>query len=91
MQNWYVIDLGDALLAGPDFDDLEIQLTEIYEQAGKPAGMAAYYRHETTAGLYCSVVVYLNPSFAPYADELDARSCMPPQTPGLTVMVGSEN
>ncbi|MEZ5529466.1 MAG: hypothetical protein R3E57_05985 [Porticoccaceae bacterium] len=87
MQNWFVIDLGDALLAGPDFDDLEIQLTEIYEQTGKPAGMAAYYRHETTAGLYCSVVVYLNPSFAPYAGQLGAISCQPPEQHSLSPLL----
>jgi len=33
MHNWFVIHLGDALLAGPDFDDLQLELTEIYKQA----------------------------------------------------------
>lgn len=89
MQSWYAIDLGDALLAGPDFDDLEVQLTEIYERAGKPAGLAAYYRHETTAGLYCSVLIYLSPDFAPYAIELDATPCPEPEQAGLSLLVGT--
>ncbi|TNF08436.1 MAG: hypothetical protein EP323_01470, partial [Gammaproteobacteria bacterium] len=72
MNNWFAIDLGDALLAGPDFDDLQIELTEIYEQAGKPADMAAFYRHETSASLFCSISVYLSPAFASHADALYA-------------------
>ena len=89
MQHWFSIDLGNALLAGPDFDDLQVQLTTIYEQAGKPADMAAYYRHETTASLFCSVRVYLSPSHAAYAPQLHATPCPPPQQTGLSLLVDS--
>jgi len=90
MNSWYAIDLGDALLAGPDFDDLKIQLTEIYEQAGKPAEMVAYFRHETTASLFCSVSVYLSPGFASHAERLCATPCPPPQQFGLSLLVGAK-
>ena len=87
--NWYTIDLGDALLAGPAFDDLELQLIKICEQAGNPADMAAYYRHETAANLFCSVSVYLTPGFASHASELDATPCAAPHPSGLSLLVGT--
>lgn len=89
MNSWYAIDLGDALLAGPDFDDLQVELTIIYEQAGKPADMFAYYRHETTASLFCSVCVYLSAGYAAHAPQLYATPCPPPQQTGLSLLVGS--
>ncbi len=89
MSNWFAIDLGDALLAGPDFDDLQVELTAIYEQAGKPADMAAFYRHETSASLFCSVSVYLSPAFFKHADSLYATPCQAPKPFGLTYFAGS--
>lgn len=89
MHNWFAIHLGDALLAGPDFDDLQLELTEIYEQAGKPADMAAFYRHETSASLFCSVSVYLSPAFSAHAEALYATPCPKPESFGLTFFAGS--
>jgi len=75
--SWFKINLGDAMLADEALSQMKIVLSNIYEEEGRTEGMLAIYRHES-AGLHCSVVVYLTTEFQKIAKVKDALSCDAP-------------
>lgn len=77
MADWFKIDLGDAMLAHESLLDLKIFLSHIYEVEGSPEGMLAIYRHES-AGLHCSVIVYVTTKFQQTAQLKNALTCDAP-------------
>ncbi len=76
--SWFKINLGDAMLADEALSQMKVFLSNVYEADGRTEGMLALYRHES-AGLHCSVVVYLTTEFQKIARVKDALSCdVPP-------------
>ncbi|XQW85624.1 hypothetical protein ACOYR1_02505 [Thalassotalea piscium] len=77
---WFLIDLGDALLATNTLYELQDELTVIYQQADENFQMQAFYLHES-GELHCKVKVYLSETFQQIAKLPNAtESEMPPFT-----------
>jgi len=90
MSNWFTKNLGDALLAEAPLEQLKEQFESAFEQAHRPADMAAYIRHESEGRLHCEVKVYFSPAAAPVARLVEAVPCPRPSPDGLGFLVGSE-
>ncbi|QID17958.1 hypothetical protein G3580_10085 [Nitrogeniibacter mangrovi] len=82
---WYVLNLGDAMLAGDAVDRIQ----SLFEQwPSRPAGAAVFMRHESEGRLHCELRVYLPPAAAPLAQQLGATPCAPPDPGDLGVLAG---
>jgi hypothetical protein len=77
MSSWFKINLGDAMLANEVLAEIKTSLSNVYEQAEKSEDMLAIYRHES-AGLHCSLVVYLTSEFQRTAMLENTQRCNPP-------------
>ncbi len=83
-ENWFCLDLGDAMVAAGQLPSLAESLAQLRAGVADSAALQACYRHETRAGLHCHVVVYLAPAFAPFARRLGASPCAKPKGGDLT-------
>ena len=86
---WHVLDLGDALLAGPELDGVETAFRRVFHDAGKPENMALFVRHASAGQLHCSVIIYFTPAAEPVALEFGADPCAPPEPRGLGLLQGA--
>lgn len=91
MENWFLLNLGDAMLAFDQQDRIKQLFLSIYSDAGNPKGMAAFIRHESEGRLHCEVKIYLSPMSVAVAREVDAKPCEKPSPDGLSVLAGSED
>ncbi len=90
MQDWFLVNLGDAMLASEQQNRIMDLLLAAYAQAGSPDEMAAFTRHESEGRLHCEVKIYFSPMSAPVAREVNARACEKPSPTGLSLLAGSE-
>lgn len=90
MNDWFVKNLGDAMLAFEAQAELEETLTSVRIQAGNPENMAAFIRHESDGGLHCEVMVYLSPACESVAGACNATPCAKPSPEGLGMLLGSD-
>ncbi|MCP4471160.1 MAG: hypothetical protein GY815_10820 [Gammaproteobacteria bacterium] len=89
MRDWFLKNLGDAMLACEQQDRIRELLLSAYAQAGDPDEMAAFIRHESEGRLHCEVKIYFSPLSATVAREVDARPCEKPSPAGLSLLAGS--
>ena len=82
--------LGDAMLAGDDLEDIQTLFQRAYAKAGSPEDMAIYVRHEAEGRLHCEVKLYFTPASSDFAESIGARCCPPPSSEGLGLLLGSE-
>ena len=90
MENWYVKNLGDAMLACDEQDGIEVDFRCAREAAGCSDGIAAFVRHESDGRLHCEVKLYFSPASVDIAKALGAMRCAQPSVHGLAMLVGSE-
>jgi hypothetical protein len=90
MSVWYAKNLGDALLADEALGCVVAAFSESYENAGRPAGMGLFVRHESEGRLHCEVVVYFTPAAADVARALGAAPCRTPSRDGLSLLAGAD-
>lgn len=90
MSCWTRINLGDAMLAAEQLDQIKSVFLAGYENAGTPAEMAVYYRHESEGRLHCELIVYFSPASAEVATAVGATPCHRPRSEGLDLLAGSE-
>lgn len=72
--SWYRLELGDALLAESELDDIRGRCRAAFERAGAPVGWAVYQVH-VSGDLHCKVQLYFSPKAAELARGLGARRC----------------
>ncbi|MDO6459156.1 hypothetical protein Q4485_00445 [Granulosicoccaceae sp. 1_MG-2023] len=89
MTDWYVKNLGDAMLADAAKDSIRERLESAHHKAGEPASATAYFRHESDGRLHCELKIYFSAGFAGIAKELGAVPCAPPSPHGLSLLAGS--
>ncbi len=89
MDNWFSINLGDAMLASESLARLEEHISLAYTSAGSPNDMATFYRHESEGRLHCELKIYLSPSSVAVAREINAEQCEKPSPYGLSILAGS--
>ncbi len=90
MRNWFLINLGDAMLACDQQDRIKQLLLSAYADAGSPNEMAAFTRHESEGRLHCEVKIYFSPMSVTVAREVNARPCEKPSPTGLSLLAGSD-
>ena len=88
--NWYVINLGDAMLADEKLCLIEETFQREHELAGYPIDMAIFKRHELEQGLHCKLKVYFAPAAANVAKKIGAHLSSKPNPSGLGLLAGSK-
>ncbi|TJY63107.1 hypothetical protein E4T66_05190 [Sinimarinibacterium sp. CAU 1509] len=91
MSGWFALNLGDAMLAGPELERIASACTEAWKQHAAPDSLAVYFRHETDGGLHCSVKVYFPPAATAIARTFGAAPCPPPAADSLGLLAGSRS
>lgn len=91
MGNWFVLNLGEAPLAGALLEDAKALFLREFEIANRPPDMALFFRHESEGRLHCEVNVYFSPRAASVAEAVAARPCPRPSPGGLDLLAGSES
>jgi hypothetical protein len=91
MRNWFLKNLGDAMLAGDQQDRIKQLLLSAYSDAGSPKEMAAFIRHESEGRLHCEVKIYFSPMSIAVAKEVNAVPCEKPSPDGLSMLAGSQD
>lgn len=90
MENWYVKNLGDAMLAVDAQNRIEVDFRCAREAAGSSDEVAAFVRHESDGRLHCEVKVYFSPASVDIVKALGVTRCAQPAPYGLAKLVGSE-
>lgn len=90
MHSWRMKNLGDAMLAAEDIEDIQALFQRAYDQAGSPEDMAIYVRHEAEGRLHCEVKLYFTPATSELAEAVGARCCPSPYSEGLGLLAGSD-
>jgi len=90
MDTWFTRNLGDAMLAGADLDDIKALFLSEYEKADRAKEMAVFVRHESEGRLHCEVKVYFSPASVIVAKAVGATPCKKPSSEGLGLLAGSE-
>ena len=91
MRNWFLKNLGDAMLAGDQQDRIKQLLMSAYSHADSPGEMAAFIRHESEGRLHCEVKIYFSPMSIAVAREVNAEPCEKPSPDGLSILAGSQD
>jgi hypothetical protein len=91
MRNWFLINLGDAMLAYDQQDRIKQLLLSAYADAGSPHEMAAFTRHESEGRLHCEVKIYFSPMSVVEAKEVNAEPCEKPSPDGLSLLAGTRD
>ncbi len=91
MRNWFIINLGDAMLAYEQQDRIKQLVLSAYADAGSPNEMAAFTRHESEGCLHCEVKIYLSPMSVTVAKQLNAQPCERPSPADLSMLAGAQD
>lgn len=86
MDQWFMANLGDAMLAGDELDHV-CALFEL--QGNRSPTTAVLMRHENLGRLHCELVLYFPPELADLAARVGAHPCGKPTLSGLGVAIGS--
>lgn len=87
-EHWYVLNLGDALLAADELDRIKTLFQ--HEYASAPGAAAIFIRHESDGQLHCDVKLYFAPDTATLAHALCATPCPPPPGRDLGLFAGDD-
>ncbi len=90
MRSWFLKNLGDAMLAGDQQEQIKQLLLSAYSDADNPKEMAAFIRHESEGRLHCEVKIYFSPMSIAVAKKVDAEPCEKPSPDGLSMLAGSQ-
>ncbi len=88
MSCWFKKNLGDAMLAWAELDQIETLFLSMYGKGSCHDKEAVFIRHESEGHLHCEVNVYLSPSLALMAEKMGADPCNRPSSDGLSLLVG---
>ena len=89
MDNWSVLNLGDATLAMAGLDAVEA----LFLAGGPEAdpGAAVFIRHEWEGDLHCELKAYFSPAACAVAEAAGAEPCLRPARAGLSLLLGPES
>lgn len=88
MQNWFVKNLGDAMLALEEQEQIKALFQSTYAGVECPKEAAAFIRHESEGNLHCEAKIYFSPMSAAVAKAVGAKPCSKPSQVGLSVLAG---
>lgn len=90
MNTWFVVDLGDALMADALLERIKARWQSEYGTADPSNELAVFIRYESGSSLHCVVKAYFAPRTVALAEELGALSCAKPPAKGLGLLIGSD-
>jgi hypothetical protein len=90
MNRWFSKDLGDAMLAFEELDQIEAQYRAIYGQQASPNDVAVFTRHNSEGSLHCRVEVFFSPAASELAKQMNAQPCNKPSSNDLGLLAGTE-
>ena len=90
MNRWFSKNLGDAMLAFEQLDQIEAQYRAIYGQQASPNDVAVFTRHNSEGSLHCRVEVFFSPAAFELAKQMDAEPCGKPSSNELGLLAGTE-
>jgi hypothetical protein len=90
MRNWFLKNLGDAMLVGDQQERIKQLFLSAYSDTDSPKEMAAFIRHESEGRLHCEVIIYFSPMSTAVAREVNAGPCEKPSPDGLSILAGSQ-
>lgn len=90
MNQWFYINLGDAMLATEALYQLKDDFNDHIQKMNCVKDMTLLYRHEAEGRLHCELMVYFSPSSATIAKRLGAKPCKTPSMTGLSYLSGSD-
>jgi len=79
------------MLVGESLTEIEQQFLAACAEAGNPAEMALFTRHESEGRLHCDLMLYLSPASFAVAGDIGARPCNKPSSNSLALLVGSDD
>jgi len=88
MKKWYVKNLGEASFADESLDRIKTLFSKEYEEAGRPADMAVFMRHESEGRLHCEIMIYFSAAADSIAKKVDAMPATKPSLTGLDIFCG---
>lgn len=88
MDNWYILNLGDGIMAATPSDQIRDRFLRFFTEAGNPPEMAVFTRLESEGRLHCEVKAYFSPAAVHIAEEFDAQPCEKPARTGLGLLAG---
>ena len=88
MDHWYLLSLGDGIMAGTPSAEIEELFQTRFKAAGEPPAMAVFTRPESEGRLHCEVIAYFSPAAAEVAQAFDAVPCAKPERLGLGLLAG---
>ena len=91
MKDWFLKNLGDAMLAYDQLSDLQEIISSAILNSDKCHDMAAFTRHESEGRLHCEVKIYFSPDCSTVARAVNAEPCEKPSPDGLGILAGSED
>jgi len=91
MNDWYVKNLGDAILAEQSLEQIKKLFYPKYRDSNEPEAMAVFVRHESEGRLHCEAWVYFSPAAAAVAKTVDAVPCQKPSREGLGLLAGPDS
>ncbi|MFZ7127137.1 MAG: hypothetical protein ACOWWM_13370 [Desulfobacterales bacterium] len=88
---WHSKNLGDAMFATQQLNEIESLFLSEFMMAGRPKDMALFFRHESEGRLHCEVMTYFSPAAAAVAEKVDAARCPRPSPKGLSLLAGADD
>ncbi|MFU8895727.1 MAG: hypothetical protein ACNA8J_05020 [Gammaproteobacteria bacterium] len=89
MSDWYVSNLGDAMLAHDALVDVQRRFDAACRQSESTESMALFVRHVSEGRLHCQVLIYFTPAASAIAQEFDAVPCARPARTDLDLLAGN--
>lgn len=83
--NWYRLNLGDAMLAETQLFQLRKDFLQYLQATPETERKQLYTRHESKGSLHCELIAYLTPDCRDFACQKNAMACPPPCEAGLSL------
>lgn len=88
--HWFVVNLGDAIIATPLLFELQATLDNIYQTSQHTESMLALYR-QASGETQCSTMVYISSAFQQEALVPFANTCNAPIFTDMTFLSGNHS
>jgi len=90
MQDWYMLNLGDPLLAEAALQQIKQHFQSEFSKSPRREDMAIFFRHESEGRLHCELKLYFTPAAGAVANRLHASTCAQPAADDLGLLAGTD-
>ena len=90
MNTWYLMSLGDGIMAATPSAEIQEKFLQSFTAAGNPPDMAVFTRAESEGRLHCEIMAYFSPAAKEVAKTFGAQPCEKPSKAGLGLLAGEK-